>query len=268
MKRESWRHSEGSRLLRDVWLVFLRELSHRSRQPLWLILELIHPIAYMFLIGPLVGAVLNSTPGNPHGDSWYLFAPALMVQVVIVGSTFVGVSFLAEYRSGVFERFRVTALSTVSLLIGKVLTVAVSVLIQSCLILILCYAAFGVRPGAGGVMLSLMMVGLLSVALASASYAFALHLRQEESLQTVLNTLLLPLFLLSGTLLPITKELAPQWLWLLSRLNPIAYVMDAGRAVFRGDFGLNGLMPGMVSLAAMTTASLWWGLRTFTRHES
>jgi ABC-2 type transport system permease protein len=255
-------------MLRDIWLVFLRELSHRSRQPLWLILELIHPVAYMFLIGPLVGAVLPSSSGSPKGGAWYLFTPALMVQVVIVGSTFVGVSFLGEYRSGVFERFRVTALSTVSLLIGKVLTVAASVLVQSSLVLILCYVAFGVRPGVGGAMMSLMIVGMLSVALASASYAFALHVRQEESLQTVLNTLLLPLFLLSGTLLPITKELAPEWLWILSRLNPIAYVMEAGRAAFKGDFGMYSLMPGVIVLAVMTSVSLWWGMRTFTRHES
>jgi ABC-2 type transport system permease protein len=60
------------------------------------------------------------------------------------------------------------------------------------------------------------------VAIASCSYALALRLKSEETVPAVLNALLLPLFLLSGTLLPITTALAPNWLWRLSRLNPVA----------------------------------------------
>ncbi|MFF2519279.1 ABC transporter permease [Streptomyces sp. NPDC058086] len=254
--------------MHDIWLIFCRELSHRLRHPVWVIMGLVQPVLYMFFFGPLVQKFVAHTPGFPPGGIWTIFAPALMVQMVIIGSTFVGVNLLVEYRAGVLERFRVTPASPVALLLGKVLTVATTVLIQSCLIVLVCHLAFGLNPSLAGMSLCLLIVGLLSMSLASCSYAIALRVKNEDGVQALLNALVLPLFLLSGTLLPITAELAPGWLWYLSRINPVAYVMDAGRASFRGDFAAAALPSGLIALAVMTTISLWWGVWTFSRENN
>jgi ABC-2 type transport system permease protein len=187
---------------------------------------------------------------------------------VIIGSSFVGLNLLAEYRAGVFDRFRVTPMSPSVLLSGKVATVAVNVLVQAAVIALLCRLVFGVRPPVAGVALCLVVVAFLSVALASCSYALALRLKNEQRLPAVLNALLLPLFLLSGTLLPITPKLAPRWLWELSRINPVAYVMDAGRAGFRGDFTAHALLPGAMALTAMTMLSFAWAVHVFGRQNA
>jgi ABC-2 type transport system permease protein len=250
--------------MRNTWVFYCREMSHRFRQPMWLIMGLAQPVLYMFFFGPLVQKFVAYTPGFPPGDIWTIFAPALMVQMAITGSTFVGMNLLAEYRGGVFERFRATPASPVSLLLGKVMTVATSVLIQSCLIVLVCCIAFGLRPSVPGLLLSLFIVGFLSVALASCSYALALKLKSEQGLPAVLNVILLPLFLISGTLLPITPELAPPWLYHLSRINPVSYVMEASRTSFRGDFSMNSLSSGLVALTVMTVLSLWWGVSAFS----
>lgn len=254
--------------MHSVWLIYRRELSQRFRQPVWLIMGLVQPILYMFFFGPLVGKFVAHTPGFPPGNTWTIFAPALMVQMVVIGSTFVGLNLLAEYRTGVFERFRMTLVSPVSLLLGKVMTVATSVLLQSILIALVCCLSFGLRPSIPGLFLCLLIVGLLSVSLSSCSYALALRLKSEDALPAVLNAILLPLFLLSGTLLPITSELAPPWLWQLSRANPVAYVMEASRASFRGDFSMTSLSSGLIILVAMTVLSLWWGASTFSREDA
>ncbi|MDQ0808368.1 ABC-2 type transport system permease protein [Streptomyces sp. B3I7] len=251
--------------MRDVWLIFQRELIHCLRQPVWVVMGLAQPVLYMFFFGPLVGKFVARTHEFPPGDPWTIFAPALMVQMVIIGSTFVGMSLLAEYKAGIFDRFRVTPASPVSLLFGKVLTAAVTVLIQSTLILAVCCVSFGLRPSIPGVILCYLIVGLLAVSLASCSYSFALRVKNEEALSGSLNALLLPTFLLSGTLLPITAELAPRWLWIASRLNPVAYVMDASRASFRGDVASDAVISGLVALALITTASISWGVATFSR---
>ncbi|MET7609197.1 ABC transporter permease [Streptomyces avermitilis] len=255
-------------MLNDVRLFLRRELNIRLREPVWIIMGLVQPVLYMFFFGPLVERFAIYTPGFPPGDVWTIFAPALMVQMVIIGSTFVGMGLLAERRAGVVERFRVTPASAVALLLGKVLTVAISVLIQSVLIVLVCSVAFGLRPSLPGLGLCLLIVGLLSIALASCSYAIALRIKSEDGLSALLNALLLPLFLLSGTLLPITQELAPRWLWQLSRINPVAYVMDAGRASFRGDFGADSLWVGLVAVISLATVSLWWGSFTFAKEDA
>ncbi|MGW7047826.1 ABC transporter permease [Streptomyces avermitilis] len=255
-------------LPRDIWLVFRREISQRYRQPTWLVMGLAQPVLYMFFFGPLVQEFVAYTPGFPPGGTWMVFAPALMVQMVIIGSSFVGLSLLAEYRSGVLERFRVTPMSPAALLLGKVLTVAVNVLIQSAVIVLVCHLVFRVNPPIYGMALCMLMIACLSIAIASCSYALALRLKSEEGLPAALNAILLPLFLLSGTLLPITPKLAPSWLWHLSRFNPVAHVMDASRASFRGDFSSHSLFTGSLALVAMTALSLLWAVRSFAKQNA
>jgi ABC-2 type transport system permease protein len=43
----------------------------------------------------------------------------------------------------------------------------------------------------------------------------------------------LPLMLLGGVLLPM--QMAPDWLYIASRFNPLAYLVEAERALFAGQ---------------------------------
>jgi ABC-2 type transport system permease protein len=255
-------------MLRDIALVFGRESAQRLRQPAWLVMSLAQPLLFMFFFGPLLTKFVAYTPGFPPGDTWTIFAPALMVQMVLVSSSMVGLALLAEYRSGVLERLRVTPLNPASILLGKVLTVTVAVLIQSGVIVLVCHLAFGVEPPLIGLTLSLVIVALLASALASFSYGLALRIKNEEGVPAVLNATVMPILLLSGTFLPITAGLAPSWLYVLSRVNPIAHVMDAERATFRGDFSAHAILTGSISVVALAALALWFGTRSFARERS
>lgn len=58
--------------------------------------------------------------------------------------------------------------------------------------------------------------------------------RGEESLAPVLNSMTVPLLLLSGILLPMS--LAPGWLDIVSWFTPLCYVVDGIRAAFLGQY--------------------------------
>lgn len=45
--------------------------------------------------------------------------PALLVQLALFGTAFVGFGLIAEYRSRVIERMRVTPVSRIALLLGR-----------------------------------------------------------------------------------------------------------------------------------------------------
>jgi ABC-2 type transport system permease protein len=255
-------------MLTDVGLIYGRELRQRIRQPAWLVMSFATPLLYMFFFGPLLKKYVQYTPGFPPGGLWTIFAPALMLQMVIVGSSYVGVGLLTEYRSGVFHRFQVTPIRPVALLLGKVLADASNVVVQCGLIMMLCWAVFHLRLSILGTTAALVIAAVLSVVLSCCSCALALLLKSEQALPTVLNALLLPLLLLSGTLLPITSALAPSWLYDVSRLNPVAYVMDLDRNVFRGDFSLNANWLGVAILIAVTFLSMSWAMRTYNRQAT
>src|SRR5215217_1622624 len=101
------------RTLHETNLIFRRAMRLSLRNPIWVILGLVQPILYLALFGPLLERVAASTPGFPDGDAWRVFVPGLLVQLGIFGAAFVGFGLIAEVRSGVVDRMRVTPASRV-----------------------------------------------------------------------------------------------------------------------------------------------------------
>ncbi len=93
-------------------------------------------------------------------------------------------------------------------------------------------------------------------------------LKSEAAFPSLMNAVLLPLLLLSGVLLPVTAQLAPDWLYNLARINPLTHVVDAERAAFRGDLGSTGLLTGSLVLVLMAGLALLWGTRTFQKENA
>ena len=150
--------------------------------------------------------------------------PGLLVQLGLFGTVFVGFGLVAEYRAGVIERMRVTPASRAALLLGRVLRDVVVLVVQATL-LTLVAVPFGLRAPVGGVVVALVLVAALGAAFSALSYAAALVLKTEDALASVLNSLAVPVLLLSGILLPMT--LAPAWLRTVSDANPLKHVVDA-----------------------------------------
>lgn len=255
-------------MAREVWLVFRRYMAVSLRNPAWVIIGITQPVLYLVLFGPLMERIVQSTPGFPPGDAWQILTPGLLVQLALFGSLFAGFSLLADLATGVLERLRVTPVKRLSLLLGRVLHDTVQLLVQAVLLLLLAALVFGMRAPIGGVALCLVMVALVGVTLSSSSYAIALTLRSEETFPAVLTSISTPLLLLTGILVPITTNLAPDWLYVLSRLNPFAHVMDAERASFRGEHTADALLTGSLVLLALTALAVWWGARTFQRENA
>ena len=103
-------------------------------------------------------------------------------------------------------------------------------------------------------------MAVFAVGLGALSYALALASRGNDWMfWTVQQTLLFPLLLLSGMLLPIDG--GPGWIQVLSELNPLTYVVDAERALFAGDLVDAAVLQGAVAAAATCAVGLFVGTR-------
>lgn len=255
-------------MLREIWLMFRREQTLALRNPAWIGIGIMQPVLYLVLFGPLMERIVDNTPGFPPGNAWVILTPALILQLGLF-SMFAGFGILADLRNGALERMRVTPVHRMALLLGKVLNAAFGLLIQALIILVIALIFFDLNPPSfGGVVLSLLIVVLLGITMSSSSYATALLIKSEEAFIPLLNTVLLPVLLLSGILIPITTGLAPGWLYAISRANPFTHIMDADRAAFRGDLTTDGLLTGSVVLVVMAVLAVWWGARTFQRENA
>lgn len=102
--------------------------------------------------------------------------------------------------------------------------------------------------------------------MASISYGFALIFKIEDSLAPTLNTITLPVSLLSGIILPLA--LAPIWLQDLAKINPFSYAVNASRALFSGNFQNIGIAEGFIIIGGLAILVFLWGLRSLNKMAS
>lgn len=249
------------KLLRDTWLVFQRNVGLTLGNPAWALIGILQPLLYLLLFAPLLKSIA-AVPGFPTGGAYNVFVPGLLIQLGMFGGAFVGFSLIAELRLGVVERLQVTPMSRLALLLGRALRDTVIVLLQSLLLIVLAMP-FGLTIHPAELLIALGLLALLGLLMASVSYALALTLKSEDALATLLTALTLPLLLLSGVLLPLS--LAPTWLRRIAAANPLAYAVDAARALFIGHPTDPSVPKGLLIVAVLAMVALATAARSFGR---
>jgi ABC-2 type transport system permease protein len=249
------------RILRDTWLIFGRYFAIFIHNPAWVVIGVLQPVLYLVLFAPLLKSIA-AVPGFPRGGAYNVFVPGLLVQLGMFGAAGVGFSLIAELRNGVIERLRVTPVSRVALLLGRALRDIVVLLIQAALLVIVALP-FGLSIGLSGALVVLGLIALIGLATACIAYAAALWLRSEDSYAPLIFTATLPLLLLSGVLLPLS--LAPDWLRKIANLNPLAYAVDAARAVFNEHMSDPSVLKGVAIMAALALIAVVLAARQFGR---
>jgi ABC-2 type transport system permease protein len=251
------------RTLYETLLIARRQLRKLLRNPVWVVFGLLQPILYLAFFGPLVQAIAEKA--FPNGDGWRVYVPGLLVQLGLFGTSFVGFGLIAEWRMGVIERMRVTPVSRLALLMGRVLVDALALSVQA-IVLVAASFAFGLRAPILGLVIGLVFVLLLAVGVASLSYAAGLMTKSEDAFAPLLSTVTLPLMLLSGMLLPMS--LAPAWLDYVSRANPLRHIVEAIRDVFLGNYLTSTVITGGCVALLLAAASVAIGTRTFRKENA
>ena len=196
--------------IHDTWFIFRRQVRLVLRNPAFLTIGLLQPILYLVLFGPLLanlpaGSLSGGSGTGGTANAYRFFVPGLLIQLALFGSTFVGFAIISDWRSGVIERYRVTPVSRVAILAGRVLRDVAMLIIQS-IVLILAGLAFGLRAPLPAVLMGFVYIVLVAIGLASVSYAVALRLKSEDAFAPLINSVIVPLVLLSGIMLPLNAR--------------------------------------------------------------
>ncbi|GLZ81036.1 transport permease protein [Actinorhabdospora filicis] len=249
------------KLLRDTWLVYSRQMGLVIRQPTWIFIMLIQPLYYLILFGPLLDN-MEKMPGFEAG-AMETFVPGLVIMLAMFGTLFVGFGLIAEIREGVIERFRVTPVSRLSLLLGRSLRDVTTLVFQALILVLLSAPIGGLTINWDGLGLMMLIVIGIGLALSAASYGVAIVLKSEDALAPLLNTVTQPVLLLSGIMLPMA--LAPDWLQTVAKFNPFAYAVNAARALFNGDLHSPSIWQAALFIGGLMVLLVIWSARKFGR---
>ncbi|WP_340537312.1 ABC transporter permease [Nocardioides sp. GXZ039] len=244
--------------LANTLSVMTRQLRPMLHEPASILFAMVQPLVFLALFAPLL------PDEGVGGSALQWFVPGIIAMTALMGASMTGADLSQEINTGSHERLLVSPLSRSSLLVGRALKEVVPMLAQGVLIVAV-VTPFGFDLHPLGVLAGLAILSLFSIGVGALSFALALVAKGQDWLfWTVQQTLIFPLLLLAGVLLPIGPD-APGWLRLLADLNPLGYIIEAERALFAGDFPLDTVGAGALAAAAVAALGVVVGLRTMRR---
>jgi ABC-2 type transport system permease protein len=250
------------RAFRDAWLMTLREIRHLLRQPVWIVVNLSTPLLLLGLFSPLLGP-LSSSLGF-QGNVLQGFLPGILLLIAFAGGLNLGWGVVSDLERGVIERFRVTPISRVAMLLGPILANILSNWVFGAL-LVVAGTVFGFQIYWGGMLLLFLLLGLTALLFGAFSIAVALLTRITDSFAAVVNGVNLPILLLGGILLPIS--LGPHWMTALAHLDPLYYSVQASRILALGE--VNGVVGEAFAITSgLGAIALGWATWVLRRQVS
>lgn len=247
---------------RDTWLVFQRQMLLLFRLPVRIVFTLVYPVTYLLIFAPMLKGALSAQGVTSYTEAYRVYVPGLLAYTATVGGLATGLILLADIRSGVIERSRVLPVSRASLILGRALREVASLLFQGVVITILALPS-GLTVGAGGLLLSYLLMGLMALLTVTLSYALTLRIRSVTALSPLLGLAAQPVMLVSGMLLPLT--LAPLWMVDLARANPFYWATNGMRELFAGHPAATSVWVSFVVVVALTALTTSWSIRQFAR---
>jgi daunorubicin resistance ABC transporter membrane protein len=174
------------------------------------------------------------------------FYPGIVMLVVLFTSIFTTMSVIEDRHKGFLQAVLVAPGARAALVLGKTLGGVSIALAQAAIFLALApLGGFDLRA-IGWAQLVLLLLGI-GVGLSSLGFAIAWWLDSTQGYHVIMSVLLIPLWILSGAMFPMTG--GPAWIGWLMRANPMAYaVAGVRRALYGGTPPGGGALPSTTLL--------------------
>lgn len=231
-------NSASSTLWMPAYTLWLREVVRFYRQKSRVAGVIASPLLFWLVLGSGFANTFHSAPGSGAGASTHymgFFFPGAIVMIVLFTAIFSMMSLIQDRNEGFLMSVMAAPVSRSAIVLGKVMGGTTLAAIQGWLFLVFAPLA-GVHIGMADLAYSVLIIALASFALTALGFAIAWPMDSPQAFHAVVNIILIPLWLLSGSVFPASG--ASGWLRLVMRLNPLTYTVDALR---------NGLFPAQAT---------------------
>lgn len=233
--------------MRSIWLatgtLAWREVIRFCRQRSRVIGALGQPLLFWLLLGAGFHASFRA-PGLPEGTAYLEYVyPGILALVLLFTAIFGTFSAVEDRREGFLQAVLVTPVPRSAIVLGQAAGGTALAVGQAALVLLLAPAA-GIHLAVDAVALAIAVMLVVAFGLVSLGLLLAWRMESTQGFHAIVNLLLLPMWVLSGALFPLTG--APAWLEWGMRVNPLTYGVAALRhALYLGAPGGAGTAPAL-----------------------
>jgi ABC-2 type transport system permease protein len=232
-----------------------RELVRFYRQPSRWVGVLLSPLVFWLVIGSGLGKSFSVGVGDDAGRGYLeYFFPGTLILILLFTSIFCMMSVIEDRREGFLSSVLVSPAPRASLVMGKVMGGTTLAVLQGIMFLLFA-PTVGITPSLAQIAELLGIMFLIAFGLTALGFCIAWRLDSTHGFHALVNLLLIPMWLLSGALFPISG--ASQWVGWLMRLNPLTYGVTALRhALYNGAQPRGEIAGFSVSLAVTACAAV------------
>jgi ABC-2 type transport system permease protein len=246
-------------ILLPAYTLWLREIVRFYRQKARVAGVIASPLIFWVVLG--AGFAHSFRTGDGGGSSaHYLgyFFPGSVAMIVLFTAIFSMMSLIQDRNEGFLLSVLAAPVSRSSIVLGKVLGGATLAAVQGIIFLVF-GPLVGVQITPETIGLSILVIAMISFELTALGFAIAWPMDSTQAFHAVVNMLLIPLWLLSGALFPLSG--AAGWMRFCMMLNPLTYGVEALRAsLFPGGATLFSLPVNLAVTAGfcvLTFAAAW-----------
>jgi len=239
-------------VLRPTLTLWRRELIRFKRQRSRWIGAFGTPLIFWLLIGSGIGASFR--PPSSAGSVNYLeyFYPGTVLLVVLFTAIFSTFSVIEDRREGFLLSVLVAPVSRLAIVLGKVLGGTTIALLQGFLLLLLA-PLLGFQLHLVSVLMLVAAMFAVSFWLTGLGFGLAWRINSSAGFHSLMNLVLLPMWLLSGALFPPAG--ASGWVQWIMAINPLTYSL----ALLRGGLYWSQADPAgyfpKIGLSALVTVA-------------
>jgi ABC-2 type transport system permease protein len=237
-------------LLLPALSLWSREVVRFYRQRARVVGVIASPLLFWIVIGSGFGTSFRSSGA---GGQHYLafFFPGALIMIVLFTAIFTMMSVIEDRNKGFLLSVLVAPVSRSVIVLGKVLGGATLATLQGLVFLV--FAPFvGVHFTLASFGLTVLAIFLVSFSLTALGFIIAWPMDSTQAFHAIINLFLIPLWLLSGSLFPLSG--ASLWIRLLMRINPLTYGTEALRSLlFPGSASTGLSLSGNFAVLALFT---------------
>jgi len=211
-----------------AFTLWWREVVRFYRQRARVAGVILSPLLFWVVIGSGFGTSFRS--GESAGQGHYLdyFYPGALVMIVLFTAIFTMMSVIEDRNAGFLLSVLVAPVPRSAIVLGKVLGGTTLSALQGLVFLVFA-PLLGIHFTAGAFGLIVLTVFLVSFALTALGFAIAWPMDSTQSFHAIINLFLIPLWLLSGALFPLSG--ASGWIRGVMYVNPLTYGVEALRSL-------------------------------------
>lgn len=233
-----------------------RELLRVRRQPARIAASIATPVLVWIVLASGLARAIPALPSASAPDPVSLgvyLSVGTAVMTAVFSSIFAAMSLIEDRQEGFLQGVLVSPAPTASIVASKLLGAGLIAWAQSAAVLLAAVVLLGV-PAPAGLPVALLGLALLCAGITGLGLAAAWAVNSTSGFHGVMNTLLMPMLLLSGAMFPL-RGAAP-WMTAAMQLNPLTWPS----ALVRSALGVSADLPawaawaGSAAFAALGTA--------------